>query len=946
MLGTVPLHCSCWAVQAKSRALSVTNDFFYLQRPWPHDLKTSANILCQLTLSRSDRSKERMWTALLKKSIRKSLQTRLPRKEFILSLNADQDTLKRFFSSGSYDSEKIGFDELASMLAKESNRSKNPEQKRGKKEKSNFDRDILLPASRGQLNKNHSSGIPRLAGRKHKASLAPKEKADRRRKSGSGTRFLMRDDDFDEGPWDDENDMLDDEAPKMFRTVTSDGEQVVTWPAAADEDFDAIEELNRMDSDKYFWEEEDFDPYLSEDDVENHRAMKSSDAAPEREMDDIEDDEEHEDEITNDENFDDEDYLYGSLDRYDIPRRKIRPARKRSENGSDPMVDLGIFHRRRKGRQVDNESDEEAEYDEEEAEYDEEKYDEEEEEEDDDEEEEEEEEEEDDDDDDEEEEEEDDHDDDEEEEDSDYDYDSDDGDVPIMSVPLPETILCRDGLVTAMFHNPSEYAHFVSNHAHPQSQREPKPFFPKGRAQPPKEFLEAHARFLFVTGLPPDVDGRDITDPLFRRSLQKQIAKLVGVDSQAVFPANATSAFVGFDSSEELSRALVVGPVEPTLKLSPKLSRCNEDDYNDAAKSFVKISPESTLELVNIPPGHTARSLIDNLIQSDESTAKVYGDVTTNDIYFISETRVLIRFRFKQQADAALESILWEQSLEQLGQYPIRYFRARRELVHVCFGGAGKSTEIRKVGPRLIVDSDMPSKSLYVSHAGTLHLRNLDPYVTKEEISAAFQPFCSRPHIAETSVEFVTCENGISTGEAYVGFDVVGDAEAAIKALSGAIKLGDRRSKLRLLSDRLIPGRPQAPPEKRPERSVEELLDDLNNWEKYVDQEDIKILEAHGVSKIVLDEALRGIRWNNKTFGAFDGSIRAEALEPEKERGEQYKELVQLYIATLKECLATPDDVGAIYESLHFPDEPIDLGIFDREKKRQDKLLKARNASK
>jgi RNA recognition motif-containing protein len=244
----------------------------------------------------------------------------------------------------------------------------------------------------------------------------------------------------------------------------------------------------------------------------------------------------------------------------------------------------------------------------------------------------------------------------------------------------------------------------------------------------------------------------------------------------------------------------------------------------------------------------------------------------------------------------------------------------------------------------LIVDSDMPPKKFHISHSGVLHIRNLDPALTREDISAAFDEFSSRTRMMG-SVDFVTCEAGKRTGEAYVGFDTPGEAEAAIRAFSGVLKLGNCRSNLRSVKDRQIPGKPAVVSEHRPERSVEELIDDLDNWERYVDPEDVKILEQHGVNKIVLDEALRAIRYNNKSFGAFDASIRSEALEPTSMQGGQYKELVEMYVAALKGCLATPEDVGEMYENLHLPGEELDLSIFDQEKERQKRLLDHRQLS-
>jgi len=462
---------------------------------------------------------------------------------------------------------------------------------------------------------------------------------------------------------------------------------------------------------------------------------------------------------------------------------------------------------------------------------------------------------------------------------------------------------------------------------------------------PSLEFVESYARFLYVSGLPPlELDGelvRDLDNPLQRDLLKKTIARLANVNSDQVFPATTSSAFVGFDSPKALAQALEMGATESTILNMPGIAMYKGGTDSDTP--FPKTTPDCIVELTNIPPGNTPSSLMRVLLPVGSEVEAAYGDMTTGNFHFLSSTHVLIRFHSKEQAESAVDSVGLRERLKVLGQYPVRYFRARRELVHAGFEGPNQAYEKRSMGPRLIVDGDMPSKKFFLSHARLIQLEGLDLEVTKEEVSAAFQPFCSRRRDVHGSVEFVTCSAGLRTNIAYVGFDSPGEAEQAVDALSGVVKLGDKRAILRLVRDRRIPGRAPAEPEKRPERPVEELLDDLDNWEKYVNPEDLELLEKAGVSKVALDEALRGIRYSNPTFGALDSSLRSEALEPEKMRGQQYKELVEMYIETLKECLATPDDVGLMYEAIHNPGEKIDLSIFEEEKVRQKKLLEKRN---
>jgi hypothetical protein len=536
-----------------------------------------------------------------------------------------------------------------------------------------------------------------------------------------------------------------------------------------------------------------------------------------------------------------------------------------------------------------------------------------------------------------------------------------------------------DGFLQAMHEHPTKYATATFENLHPGSKREPKPlFFKKTRHQPPVEWVESHKRFLYVTGLPPlTVNGEpgNMSNAIHRSFLQQSIAKLVvGVDdySTQVCVANRRSAFVGFASPRLLARALKAGPQEPHLKEVPMISLYQPaasqsaatgdatDQKEEDAKfmAFIATRPDCIARLTNIPPGNSSGSVARNLFPRGTKVGDVYGtSLTSDDVYFMAKTSILVRFASPEQAQSAVTSALVWKRLEEWGTYPVQFFRARRELVHAGFGEISKDEEIRVMGPRLIVDGDMPSRQFHISHGGTILLRNLDATATtdvsssswqsslKKDLTALFQPFCARRRDGNRSIEFVTCQAGRFTGHAYIGFDEPGEAEACINECHGRMKFGDRTLGMKLVHDRIVPHQPLFKPEKRPARSEHELLDDLNNWEKYIDAADIEYLQKHGVSKLVIDEALRGIRRSNPTFGALDAGLRSEALEPSMERGQQYKELVQMYVATLKECIATPDDVGAMYEALHFPDEPIDLSVFDKWNARLKDIERVRTAN-
>jgi hypothetical protein len=747
--------------------------------------------------------------------------------------------------------------------------------------KENFDKRVLQPAARGELGKNHESGIPRLAARKGKANLGAQSS------EGQGPRFFFRE----------EEDAAFDEVEgggggkptrnKMFETLTPGpgydnggggkgndglggfGKLEDLWGDDEEDDYNAPD---LIDDDKYYWREEEYDEFNVEGmdeeleggefidlDFEESDVMGVKGGGIE---------------------FDDDDDAPLVNRGPDIRQRGGgQMGRKAAWEKNDPEEDF--FFNQNDILEIAAEDDfKEA--------------------------------------------------------------TSQPSDLVLPLINLGPNV---DDFLQAMVEHPSKYAQVEKRNAHPESRREPKPDFLKTRAQPTEGFITKYPRFLYVTGLSPlMVNGEtgDLDNPVHRSFLQKTIARLVGVDSERVSPANTTSGFVGFESPKALAAALAAGPSETVVKGAVEVSkfRPTEDDCD-----FAKTSPELIVQIDNLPPGNTSKSLALSLFPEGTEVGTVYSGLTPDDIHFLTANAVLVRFSSLEQAESAVDSLLIRDRLEELAQFSVRFFRARRELVHAGFGGPARGWEVRKMGPRLVVDGDMPSRKFYLQHSRVASLRDLDPGLTKEDIAAAFQPYCVQQRDTQGSVEFATCSAGKPSGRAYVGFDIPGEAEHAIKSLNGRIELGGRKAVMKLVGDRSIPGQPVPRPEKRPERSVEELLEDLNNWERYVEPADLEELEAIGISKIVIDEALRGIRYSNPTFGAFDASLRSESLEPEKMTGQQYKELVQMYVATLKECVATPDNVGRLFQGMHFPGEPIDMEIFDAEVERQKGIKEQRSVS-
>eukprot|EP00797_Seminavis_robusta_P018295 Sro273_g105180.1 n/a (374) ;mRNA; r:51892-53013 len=363
---------------------------------------------------------------------------------------------------------------------------------------------------------------------------------------------------------------------------------------------------------------------------------------------------------------------------------------------------------------------------------------------------------------------------------------------------------------------------------------------------------------------------------------------------------------------------------------------------NDMKRAFFQEStPGTTVILENIPPDQLCKETLGRNLFPEGSDLCAANTASSFKVNFPTPTTALIQFDSEDRAKSVVSSDQVAARLEKLGKYPVRMFKARRNLVHQGMDGTAWNREIRTPGAKLIVDGDMPSKYFYQSHAGAIMLRNLDrSSVTKESLTEFFQPYSGTFRDEKGSIEFIDCLGGLPTDRAYVGFDRLGEAEAVMQAFGGYARIGNTRVVMKLVKDRGLPGLPKRV--SRPERTEEELMKSLNDWEQYVDQEDIKYLEKHGVAKVFIDEALRGLRFQNRSFGALDWAMRDEKLEPEKESGDDYKEMVQMYIETLKECIATPENPGDIFEGMHFPDEPIDMTIFDREKKRTREMLKKR----
>lgn len=496
--------------------------------------------------------------------------------------------------------------------------------------------------------------------------------------------------------------------------------------------------------------------------------------------------------------------------------------------------------------------------------------------------------------------------------------------------------------VESMMHHPSKFGEVRWEAPNEERDREPFAKIPPNRRNPPPEFVKAHKRFIYVWGLPSLVTNGEVADlenPMHCLEIQKVVGNSFDVPIEHVSVASPTSAFVGFPTIDDQKFAVAVGPRTRIINSPTIISRYDPSENAALANE----NPNALILLDNLPLGMNPFLLAESLFPFGTEVGEIYGGLSADRITFISPNSAVIAMQSADLADHAVTSALVKERLVEIGQHRIRYNKARRELVLTGTHGGPDGTDLlRKLGPRLIVDGDMPTKEFFTTHASTIFLRDLDPSVTKQDISDYFQPFCSIPRDVNGSTEFVTCREGLPTGRAFVGFDELGEAEAALEALSegkGRLPgLGPSVVIADLVKERLDKDRRL----KRSARSEEELLDSLNNWQQYVDPADLQYLMENDISVEALNETFRAIRYHNDTFASMDQAMRNETINPEKEAGGMFKELVQTYIETLKECVATPENPGPIYKSIHFPSQPIGTEDFDTERQRLADLRKRR----
>jgi hypothetical protein len=502
--------------------------------------------------------------------------------------------------------------------------------------------------------------------------------------------------------------------------------------------------------------------------------------------------------------------------------------------------------------------------------------------------------------------------------------------------PLAEHGPDLDEFMQAMEYHPSDYAEISRVNLHPDSRREPRPIIPKNRKNPPLDFVKSFVRFIFVSGVPvPKMQDEEfnLDNPLHQHEMKKMVANVCGVKTEQVSPASKTSAFVGFRSINDLEALL---PPKKILANNITVKLCI-----DVPEPFSSSNPHSIIELGNLPKGLGAERLVRDIFPADSPLRETFGNISPEDVVSKDSRTVAIRLKSNELALRALSSEMLSLRLSELGAAKVRYFKARREIVRDGMGGPRKQKEMRVLGPKLVVDGDIPTRDFFISHADTIQLRNLDKSLTKEEITDFFQPFCSEPRDVETSVEFITCMEGTRIAKAFVGFDRRGEMDKVLKAFNGRVKLGKRTTIIKSVKERYsIEGKPLCEP--RSNRNIEELLQDLNDWERHANPKDVEELVNAGISKEVLGEYLRNVRFHNPTFSAVDQAKSDERLTPNRDRGHDYRSLVQEYVTNLKDSIATRADPGTLYRGLFPRGEEIDMSIFDLDQEVQTRIREKR----
>ena len=524
----------------------------------------------------------------------------------------------------------------------------------------------------------------------------------------------------------------------------------------------------------------------------------------------------------------------------------------------------------------------------------------------------------------------------------------------------------------AMNDHPTKFAFVERLNLHPESRREPLPTIVPGTrtAEPTPEFLDhygQYAGYLFVSNVPhPTMDGKlgEYDDVLARQSLVEAIADIMDVDALDVFPTTMTSGYVRYRSFEEAQKAVKATQPKRLTDIALEMSPAVTDGDNDgdggdvadngtesvSASAFGDADPASLVKLTNITSGTTKHTIAKVFLPEGSALSAKFDNlvITADSVDFINPTTALVRLPSAAVAQSLLESQDMHHHLKSdlNHKWHVKVFPAKRSKVRDGYAGPNRSRPMYKHSDnQMVVAGEVPTSQFFLSHSDVIHLRNLSPAVTKKDLSAFFQPFSTDWRDEPGSIEFVHDADGLRTDRAYIGFDLPGEADKVFEAFaSGRAQISAGRDgvvstvSMSKVKERVIRRGSKAD---RPEpRGEEELLDDLHNWERHVDPEDLQALNELGITHDILDEIFVTLRYQNQTFAAADQARKGERSHPEYARGDHYRRMVRLYVKTLLEVSVTPEEPGLLYEGM-FPDNAeVDTSIFDDEKERIDKLRK------
>lgn len=520
-----------------------------------------------------------------------------------------------------------------------------------------------------------------------------------------------------------------------------------------------------------------------------------------------------------------------------------------------------------------------------------------------------------------------------------------------------------DDFLEAMIEHPTKYAMVSRINEHAESQREPQPLRFPLRRDPTLDFVESHKAFVFAQGIDASVALLGSEDDYYanfsnvehRHKVAQKISKIFKVDIRNVSPASFNAAYIGFESIKAAKIAFVRFQGK-LLQHQPIVASKYSDERIDwtrvkptkarEVKKFIEnSSQESLLALTHLTPQPMAcASLLHRLFPHCFTSTDANAPAAPEDICLVSPTMSLIRLSSPEAVAFLLASDSFAAKLKDLKpRAKLAVLKATRERVFDSFGGVNSSKMIQKKGKRILVEGDLPSIDFFKSHYGVLHLSNLPSNVTKKDITDFFQPYCHAARDILSSVELVQASDGTFMGAAFVGFDGLGEAEKAFADWQARNKhsLGGNLAQLRVLGEKkLIRGKKLHP---RSERSAEELMEDLTHWERHVDPKKLEFLESYGIGKDVLDDVFIKVRYQNRTFGAIDQARVSERLEPWRPVGSRYSQFVRLYVETLCECMTTPENPGAMLQSLFLPNEEVDLELMDGKRKwpKKEKVFKS-----